>query len=427
MRKSRYTKRALLLSLLSMLVCMAMLAGSTFAWFTDSVSTGLNKIVAGNLDVKLEYSTDMAVWIEVDQNKKLFGEEEKLWEPGHTEVVYLKVSNEGTLALKYELGVNVAGNTSGQTAAGDKIDLSQFIKAGIAETNVKFENRAAACAAVEASAQWISAGDRKEGHLAAGNTQTLALVVYMPEDIGNAANHDGVNIPEIQMGVNLSAAQDTVERDSFDEQYDKEAVYPVNSSSFADMLEKGGNLALTEDVKITTMVANPTIVDMAPGTVLDMGGKEISSPNMGLILQGKDVTIKNGNFSVLNGGSYGLFVGDNGETDNVVIENVIMHGGINVFNASNVILRNCEIHGTDYRAVWADLNAQIIIESGTYYKGAVNTLQASEGDPSQGAPAGSIIVKGGSFSDDPSVFVDLTLYDVTYDSAINMYVVTPKN
>ena len=140
------------------------------------------------------------------------------------------------------------------------------------------------------------------------------------------------------------------------------------------MLEKGGLLTLAEDIQI----AEQQVITMADNTVLDMNGKTISDKNMDLIIQGKNGTVKNGIFSVLEGGAYALFVGDEGETDNIVIENVIMYGGVNVYNASKVTLRNCEIHGTTYRAVWADFNAEIIIESGTYYKGAVNTLQASK-------------------------------------------------
>ena len=59
MTSSKSTKRALIFSTLAILMCVAMLIGTTFAWFTDTASTGVNKIQAGNLDVKLMYSTDM--------------------------------------------------------------------------------------------------------------------------------------------------------------------------------------------------------------------------------------------------------------------------------------------------------------------------------------------------------------------------------
>ena len=44
-------KMALLHSVIALLLCVSMLVGSTFAWFTDSVKTGINTIAAGVLDV----------------------------------------------------------------------------------------------------------------------------------------------------------------------------------------------------------------------------------------------------------------------------------------------------------------------------------------------------------------------------------------
>ena len=101
--KTMNTKKALIASLLSLVLCVSMLVGSTFAWFTDTASTGVNKIQAGNLDVKLMYSTDMVTWKEATNQTKLF-DDNALWEPGYTQVVYLKIVNAGNLALKYEAG-----------------------------------------------------------------------------------------------------------------------------------------------------------------------------------------------------------------------------------------------------------------------------------------------------------------------------------
>ena len=94
--KSKNTKQALLASVLSLVVCIAMLIGTTFAWFTDSVTSSNNKIVAGDLDVELEYSTDFSAWAPVTESTNVF-KEGALLEPGHTEVVYLRVSNKGRI------------------------------------------------------------------------------------------------------------------------------------------------------------------------------------------------------------------------------------------------------------------------------------------------------------------------------------------
>ena len=94
MTNRKTTRRALVLSLLSLLLCCSMLVGTTFAWFTDSVTSGNNTIVAGNLDIELEYSKDMVNWASVQGKTDLFTA--TLWEPGHTQVVYLRLKNVGT-------------------------------------------------------------------------------------------------------------------------------------------------------------------------------------------------------------------------------------------------------------------------------------------------------------------------------------------
>ena len=72
--KNNNTKKNLTMSAISMLLCVVMLVGLTFAWFTDSVTNGKNKIQAGNLDVELEYSTDMSAWTKVTENASIFDE-----------------------------------------------------------------------------------------------------------------------------------------------------------------------------------------------------------------------------------------------------------------------------------------------------------------------------------------------------------------
>lgn len=72
MTNNKSTKRALSASIMSMILCIVLLIGATFAWFTDSVSSGTNVIKAGNLDVKLEYSKDGTNWTNADGATDLF-------------------------------------------------------------------------------------------------------------------------------------------------------------------------------------------------------------------------------------------------------------------------------------------------------------------------------------------------------------------
>ena len=103
MKTMKSTKRALLASVVALFLCFSMLLGTTYAWFTDSASSASNVITAGNLDVVLEYKTAWDdEWAPVEADTLLFNDE-ALYEPGYTEIVFLRVSNAGSLALKAQL------------------------------------------------------------------------------------------------------------------------------------------------------------------------------------------------------------------------------------------------------------------------------------------------------------------------------------
>lgn len=218
--------KALLHSVVALLLCVSMLVGTTFAWFTDSVTSGVNKIQAGNLDIELEY-LDGGNWKPVKSDKSVFPEG-ILWEPGHTEVVYLRIINKGNLALKYQLGIGVEGETLSVTESGDVIQLSKYIHFGAVDgVSVPFADRDAARAAVTES-KALTAGYTKTGTMTATNeTAYMALVVYMPESVGNEANHaTGADAPTINMGIRLVATQLNSEKDSFGSDYDANAAWP---------------------------------------------------------------------------------------------------------------------------------------------------------------------------------------------------------
>lgn len=222
--KNRSTKRALALSFVSLLLCVSMFVGTTFAWFTDSVSSTNNIIKSGNLDVELEYYNGTK-WEAVGENTNVFTGE--LWEPGHTEVVKLKVVNAGTLALKYNLGVNIASETASENVLGDMFKLSDYIKYGVVEGDQDY-TRETAIEAVEDSATRLNITYSKNGELAAGKDAIVTMVVYMPTTVGNEANYaKGAAEPTINLGINLFATQVEAESDSFGDDYDANAPFSV--------------------------------------------------------------------------------------------------------------------------------------------------------------------------------------------------------
>ena len=239
MTSKKNTKRALISSILVILMCVTMLIGATFAWFTDTASTGVNKIQAGNLDVKLMYSTDMVNWKEATDQTKLF-DDNALWEPGYTQVVYLKIVNAGNLALKYEAGFskNYTSNR-GKNVNGDWYRVDNYLKIGTAETETKFENREDVWSAIAATEKtlskdvmltdgWITLEAKKE-------SKPFAVAIYMPTSVGNEANASRLRPSTVSgLGIEVRATQATVESDSFGSDYDANSATVLKRVEYTD-------------------------------------------------------------------------------------------------------------------------------------------------------------------------------------------------
>ena len=292
--KTKNTKRALLLSVLSLLVCVSMLVGSTFAWFTDSVVSANNIIKSGNLDVVLEYKTNWNdAWAEVKSDTKLFADEAK-FEPGYTEVVFLRVSNAGSLALKYQLSVDVLSETTSTNMAGEEFKLSDYLEMGTYVMDemssganyadilfpVMFGTREAALQNVTAMNKLTSFALNQNAPVLPGDqtAQVVALVLNMPETVGNEANHKtGVDAPKINLGVTLLATQLVHENDSFGPDYDEDATYPVVVNTAADLkaaLTEGKNVTLGADVALSN---EALAVAAGQDVVIDLGGNTLSA------------------------------------------------------------------------------------------------------------------------------------------------------
>ena len=232
------SKKALLSSAFALVLSVAMLIGTTFAWFTDTASTAVNKIQAGNLDVELEYSKDFTEWKKVNDTTKVF-EDSTQWEPGRTEIVYLRVKNAGTLALKYTLGIYNLYNSTGKNVLGNKYSLSDYVKLGVAEADAAYADRAAAISAVQDSAKTLnSIGDTGVvgADLATNTTKVYAMVLYMPTEVGNEANpknNDPYWAAKVSFGISVDATQAMSESDSFDNTYDEDAATILSAISFS--------------------------------------------------------------------------------------------------------------------------------------------------------------------------------------------------
>ena len=231
MTNKKSTKRALLFSVLSLVLCFSMLVGTTFAWFTDSVTSANNIIQSGNLDITLEYY-DGTDWKDVKDSSEIL-DKDALWEPGYTEVAYFRIKNNGSLALKYQFGVNIVSETEGVNMANESYKLSDYIYfdmfEGVDGKTAPFTDRDAAMANTTETTK-ISAGYAKAGTLTATDGYVyLAMVIYMPETVGNEANaRTKDETGKIELGINIVATQVTAESDAFNNTYDEGATYPVD-------------------------------------------------------------------------------------------------------------------------------------------------------------------------------------------------------
>lgn len=258
MTKSKSTKRALLLSVLTMLVCCAMLIGSTFAWFTDSVSTSNNKIVAGNLDVELKVMTGEDTFVNVEEQENLFSV--NLWEPGVVAYETFKAINAGDLALKYNLFLSYAN----ANAIEDKT-LADVIKVAVIDGALTAgTSRDDLVAAVKDDLKTIDTSIKaKDGQLDLEAEDTFTVVLYWePTNYDNNYNvnngkttSDGQPL-HIDFGVTLSATQAPKESDSFNDQYDKSAAIeaPVAVENAINQGAADSNALLAKEIGATDII-----------------------------------------------------------------------------------------------------------------------------------------------------------------------------
>ena len=258
MKRKNMTRNALITSIISILLCVSMLVGATFAWFTDEVVTGMNTIAAGNLDIEL-YAGDT----QVKADTKLF-DDVTLWEPGVVVYEDLQIVNAGTLALKYEMSLNF-GNEN--TLDGYK--LSEVLQAAIIDKIADGATREEVLAAAEGKGtklvDFVMAGELEPG--AETDAQTV-VIFWAPnadeiDNLYNAKNgkktSDGQPL-HIEFGINLQATQLMYEEDSFGKDYDKFAgktvVTPEDAQAAIWAAEEGDVIYLSGGAYDTLVLEN---------------------------------------------------------------------------------------------------------------------------------------------------------------------------
>lgn len=268
--RRRNARNSLLGSVLLMLLSCAMLLGTTFAWFSDTTTSGAATIQAGNLKVGLEYAKQPGP-NETNQTLKwetLSGTTQanlfsgnQLFEPGYTGIVYFRVKNEGSLALKYTYTISVTENKLGvpqnTSETNNTIDLTKYITLLVKETS---ECNQAYQVTDISSESWNSSGlPNRDGigsqdsgkaetvytrkveseTLKSGKTgKVIAIAVQMPLDTSNEVNHNG-KAPSFKLSFNVTATQASDESDGFNDQYDNTVPLPDNLTPTTEPTSSG--------------------------------------------------------------------------------------------------------------------------------------------------------------------------------------------
>ena len=304
MNNRKATKRALLTSVMALVMCVVMLVGTTFAWFTDTATANVNTIKAGKLNVELLDKDGNSVEGQTLSFVKATGGagQEILWEPGATyQMPELQIKNAGNLALKYKINVSGAKVAAGAPAGSLKL-------LDVLEWTYEVGGRAYAL--------------NSDKSLGVGEADTLVIKATMDKNANN--DYQGMAVEGI--AITVYATQDTVEYDSNGNTYDKDAAYPtypagLTKDSFGTnekAVDSNGNFYTSFKDAMENVADNGTlyfkedeVVDF--GTHLDVT-KNVTICGNGADFSGKDISI----------GTYKA--PDNNETT------------INIYNARNLVV-----------------------------------------------------------------------------------------
>ena len=266
MSNKKATKRALLTSITALAMCVVMLVGTTFAWFTDTSTANVNKIQAGKLDVDIVDANGDSLdgktlkFVKMDATAgKATASDDILWEPGASFALQtFKIVNKGDLSLKYKI---VISGATGDTMLLDVIDFSATID-GTTYPRVSVKDNSPVV---------------MDQMLLPKASVTVDLVGTMQ----TSANNDYMNKTVTGISIAVYAAQATGEYDSSTNEYDKDAAYPtlapvLNVTTSADVTLTNNALPATtisEGGAVSTVTAGTTMIGENNNTVEAANGK----------------------------------------------------------------------------------------------------------------------------------------------------------
>ena len=337
------SKKALLSSAFALVLSVAMLIGTTFAWFTDTASTGVNKIVSGNLKVDIIGENSDSHIEKLNFKKAAATDAEAgaaiLWEPGCRYLTEgFRIANKGNLALKWKAQVNT-GTTAANEGNFDLLDVIDFYLVTKAADGTETE----------------TALDEFTGNLKKTETSD---VYYIKGVMQTTAGNDYQGLTLDGISITVVATQDTVESDSFDNQYDKDAEYPILVTTGDELQAIVSNATAPVNIVLTNSITtNNFVIPEDKDVTLDLNGRTVTNAGSHTILNKGHLTLtdssadKSGQIISLKGNTAALRNGDNAVC--VVEGGTISRDGANgntwhvvenfgkmTFNGGKVVLKN---------------------------------------------------------------------------------------
>ena len=208
-KKTPYKRIALALSLCTIFIWAILGTGASLAWFTDTSEEVTNIFHFVDFDLDVSHRLTDGTWEPIDGKTDIF-DDNALYEPGYVQVVYLKVENKGDYAFDFYTAVSVTDYTVATNVYGQYFQLQDHLKFGvaIADSEEKMEEMVATRAlANEIATMKLSNYSTDVAALAPGKAAYMALVVRMPEEVGNEANYRGETVPRVELGIIVRADQ----------------------------------------------------------------------------------------------------------------------------------------------------------------------------------------------------------------------------
>lgn len=207
-KKKNYKKIALALSVCLLVIWGLLGAGASLAWFSDTSAEVENVFNIAEFELEVSYRTEDGTYETIDGKTDIF-DDEALYEPGYVQVVYMKVDNLGTVPFDYTTAVIVKNYRLGTNVFGQSFSLQDYLRFGIvtAQTEYNLQQKLADRELARKIADMpLNNYSTEKASLDAKETIYMALVIYMPEEVGNVANYRGVQ-PSIELGISVKATQ----------------------------------------------------------------------------------------------------------------------------------------------------------------------------------------------------------------------------